>query len=897
MKYTLKKVAENPFLYSKNNIVAEVNKEFVNLTGYSESELVGKSLTEISNMLKIDSQVYLENIEDEYSLYMFTKDYEPKEVTISCKRLQLENEKTYFIKEKPNSRIKDIVPYVEGFLSDDDIAVATYSITDGILLKVNKKFLDFCDTPYKEIRNSIGRTIEEIITGYKGSDFEKALLKVTKTHKPYYSKKIKYEYFEKGDTYWDVSFFPIYISGKAKYIINTAYDITEKVINRKLVEEQKEELEVIIQNMSDGVCIVDKEYNYSLLNKGTREFFYKADSIKKVGDSLSHTKYYNSEGKLLKDEELFAFRILKGERLKHYGVTAHRPDGIYHFNISGSPVYDKDGNITKAIICSRDLTVHLIKSELIKTQKAELDAIIENMSDALAIFDKQGNYKKLNKACRDIYLLNAEKISNIEDLYKHAKFIAADGNLISIENSPVKRVLKGEKFSGFKEIVKIKNRVIHMELNGTPIYDKDGNFIAGILLIHDITDKVKAQENSLIKTQLVLLNNIIENVQVGFVRCSYPEFNIIDINHKAYEDLQQTNAKIGSISSIKGQNYFDIYNFDDEVELNKVLHNLIGKKSGSHFNYIKYIASGERVLKVIYQPLFGLNNQIIELMIIEIDISEEVRAKNKMKEMLKMQEEFFANVTHELKTPLNVIFSTNQLMGLYLSNNLFEANKQKVSRSINVVKQNCYRLTKLINNIVDLSKIESRFLKLNLSNENIVRITEDIVQSVSDYIKGRGLTIVFDTNIEEKIIACDPDKIERIILNLISNAIKFSNPEESIFVNILDKGDVVEIAVIDTGIGIDKKNLENIFERFQQVDKSLSRNTEGSGIGLSLVKSIIEMHCGKISVESEVGKGSIFKIELPSRTLEDTKVIGKNNLMKNKIEMINIELSDIYAIK
>ena len=185
---------------------------------------------------------------------------------------------------------------------------------------------------------------------------------------------------------------------------------------------------------------------------------------------------------------------------------------------------------------------------------------------------------------------------------------------------------------------------------------------------------------------------------------------------------------------------------------------------------------------------------VTEVIFIAIDITEEIKAKNKMEETLKIQDEIFSNISHELKTPLNVIFSTNQLMEFYLKNDSFEANNKKVSNGINIIKQNCYRFTKLINNIIDISKIESGFLKLNLSNENIVNITEDIVQSVSDYIKVKGLNIIFDTNTEEKIIACDPDKIERIILNLISNAIKFTNASGSIFVNLLDKGDTVEIS-------------------------------------------------------------------------------------------------------
>jgi signal transduction histidine kinase len=265
-------------------------------------------------------------------------------------------------------------------------------------------------------------------------------------------------------------------------------------------------------------------------------------------------------------------------------------------------------------------------------------------------------------------------------------------------------------------------------------------------------------------------------------------------------------------------------------------------------------------------------------------------------ETLKMQDEIFANISHELKTPLNVIFSTNQLMELYLKNDSLEDNREKVSRGISSTKQNCYRLIKLINNIVDLSKMESGFFKLDLCNENIVMIVEDIVQSVAEHIKGNGISIVFDTNTEEKIIACDPEKIERILLNLISNAIKFTNPDGGIFINIIDKDNSVEIEVKDTGIGIEKKHLDNIFERFHQVDKSLSRNAEGSGIGLSLVKSIVELHGGNISVYSTLGEGTIFKIVLPARLVKGERVIERIKTRNNKIEMINIEFSDIYSI-
>lgn len=278
---------------------------------------------------------------------------------------------------------------------------------------------------------------------------------------------------------------------------------------------------------------------------------------------------------------------------------------------------------------------------------------------------------------------------------------------------------------------------------------------------------------------------------------------------------------------------------------------------------------------------------------LEMDITAEIRANKVMEKTLKTQEELLVNISHELKTPLNVISSTAQLLDMYYKNDSLEIKMDALIKYINSIKLNSYRLSKLINNIIDTSKIEAGFFELNLSNNNIVEVIEEIVMSVTNFTEIKGLSIIFDTDIEEKIIACDPEKIERIILNLISNAIKFSNEGGEILVNIKDMDEWVEISVKDNGVGIEKEHLDMIFDRFKQVDKSLSRNTEGTGIGLSLVKSIAQLHGGKISVESEYGKGSKFIVVLPARSVTNPNTLFNKN-MKNKAESIEVEFSDVY---
>lgn len=292
----------------------------------------------------------------------------------------------------------------------------------------------------------------------------------------------------------------------------------------------------------------------------------------------------------------------------------------------------------------------------------------------------------------------------------------------------------------------------------------------------------------------------------------------------------------------------------------------------------------------------------LELLIKDRQLEESEERNNKNNELLnltleydKMKTEFFSNISHELKTPLNVILATIQLLKSQ-KGQVYQGLRE--NKYLKIMQQNCYRLLRLVNNLIDITKIDSNYYEIKLQNYNIVYLVEEITTSVADYAMGKGITIIFDTNTEEKVVACDPDQIERIILNLLSNAIKFTPSGGNIWVTIFDKGEKMEISIKDTGIGIPQDKQECIFNRFQQVDKSLTRQSEGSGIGLSLVKALVEKHNGKINLNSELGKGSEFTIEIPCNILTepDSRLsINQAPGSRDYVERICIEFSDIYS--
>lgn len=183
---------------------------------------------------------------------------------------------------------------------------------------------------------------------------------------------------------------------------------------------------------------------------------------------------------------------------------------------------------------------------------------------------------------------------------------------------------------------------------------------------------------------------------------------------------------------------------------------------------------------------------------------------------------------------------------------------------MSIVRRNNKRLLTLINNLIDISKIENEKYILNKKDNDIVYLVEEAALSLKDYVESKNITFIIDPQIEEKIIKCDAVEIERCIVNLISNATKFTMDGGTITVIIEDLGDVVKIKVKDTGIGIPEKFHDLIFNRFSQVVDNNSEIKGGSGLGLTITKQIINLHNGEIYVESKCGVGSTFIIELPS---------------------------------
>ncbi len=283
------------------------------------------------------------------------------------------------------------------------------------------------------------------------------------------------------------------------------------------------------------------------------------------------------------------------------------------------------------------------------------------------------------------------------------------------------------------------------------------------------------------------------------------------------------------------------------------------------------------------------------------DITKFKRMEKDLKESRKKAEEensakseLLTNISHELRTPLNVILSAAQLLGLYISDDRLYK-KENASRHIKSMRQNCLRLIRMVNNILDSNKIDSGLFQLNMKNRDMVDFIERIIDSTKEYALHMGNRLIFDTCVNEKIMSFDMDAMERVMLNLLSNALKFSGNHGDITVSVREEKDGILLSVKDEGVGIPEDKQEQIFERFKQASNLLVRENEGSGLGLAITKTLVEMHDGTISVKSGEGEGSEFTVILPSRLAVEDTGEDKGGIFGDKlVERINIEFSDIY---
>lgn len=563
--------------------------------------------------------------------------------------------------------------------------------------------------------------------------------------------------------------------------------------------------------------------------------------------------------------------------------------------------------------------IRIDDTQLVQSQAVKLPALYAGSTNLTLNHNFVDNIKKSIGTITSIFLLKDKKLIRVTTNFEKNREKAV-GTYICSKSDIYKKIISNKTYYGmhcvqgdkiitaYKPLLDKNKKIIGAIALGykgiNPYLEKTLNNIKigetgyvyimnakGTLLVHPNLKGKNLSSTEFSKEMFKEKNGIIEYEFNGFYKlATYRYFEPWDLYIVAtanYDDLNSSSKAIlyaiwligGGVSLIG-------------VIISLFLANTFVRPINKLKKYMETVSSGDLSVHsdINSKDEIGILSDSFNHM-----VNENKKLLQKVISQDQIKTEFFSNISHELKTPINMMLSITQLFSFYTKNDMEITGCEKFKKHITIIKQNCNRLLKLVNNLIDITKIDSGFMELNLKNQNIIEIIENVTLSTVEYVQSKERSIIFDTDIEEKIMAFDAEKIERIMLNLISNAVKFTEKRDKIAINIFDKNDEILIAVKDTGIGIPEDKQEKIFERFKQVDPLLSRSHEGSGIGLSLVKSLVEMHDGKVSVKSKYGEGTEFSIILPVKIVSTGEDKGLKDDFTEEIndEKIQIEFSDI----
>lgn len=529
----------------------------------------------------------------------------------------------------------------------------------------------------------------------------------------------------------------------------------------------------------------------------------------------------------------------------------------------------------------------------------DLEELLDKIPYEIFIKDTNGIYQYVNLATEKKLGIKKEEIIGKNDYYIRPKTLAhiCDESDKSVLENGDKEFVEDKIIN---DNIETRYEIFKALLNN----DKDKVKIGGIakFISEDKSLQISINENSnKIMNNPKILNS--SSVYYGILKDLKSAVKCNEVGLYLYD--KNKNAMILNNHFGEDEAFFEeSYNITMDIEKNYFYNYECKIEEKLNFNSVKYI-----YLLKINNNLLGcihiyyenkpkkINEEFIKYICIILSFIKDKKNLKHAVEIESLKTEFFANLSHEFKTPLNIILSTVQLVMNYIEVNNEYPDYNMFNKCLSNIKQNSYRILKIANNLIDMSKIDGNFYSINMGNYNIVEVVENIVQSLAEYMKDNKRNIIFDTIEEEIITACDPDQIERIILNVLSNAMKFTSHGGNIYVDmeVNDRCNKVIIKISNDGEKINFEDRLRIFERFTQSESLLTRRAEGTGIGLTLVKSLVKLHNGEVYVNTEFEEGTQFCIELPIRKMKNFK---NNNVREksivSKVEKFNIEFSDIY---
>lgn len=571
--------------------------------------------------------------------------------------------------------------------------------------------------------------------------------------------------------------------------------------------------------------------------------------------------------KLIKDGQEYSmdFEIIRGDGTRGYVLSKARPD------------FDESGKVIRVFGIIMDITERKeTEAEILKNRNL-WEAVFNESADALFLVDYE-TLITIDCNARAVEMFEA----NIkDDLINQCGNLLQKTQFTSEEIATIQREMNAYGFWTTElEYVTLQGNVFWGSLACTVIMV--AGQVMNLMRVTDISQR-KRLEQELIDSQSfiqTLINTIPlplfwKDRNSHFLGCNYQFLKILGLSDIS-ELVGKTNLDISKLQETAKRF------MEDDQKVITTGKSLLG------IEQVIALENGEKIwLETNKAPLQDSDNQIIGLVGTLQDITERKRIADNLQESnrqmakaTRMKDEFLANMSHELRTPLNAILGMSEV----LLEQIFGQVNSRQEKAIKLIEKSGKHLLDLINDILDLSKIEAGKFQLDFNNVSVIKLCTNSIGLVEQMANQKNIILNNHITTNIKIIWVDERRIQQILLNLLSNAIKFTPPGGQVSLLVSEEDNQIVFSVVDNGIGIAENDIDSIFQPFIQIDSSLSRQYTGTGLGLALVKKIVDQHQGSISVNSKIGEGTCFTIRLPYYLLSPLKCkIQEETAVNNNI--------------
>ncbi len=536
------------------------------------------------------------------------------------------------------------------------------------------------------------------------------------------------------------------------------------------------------------------------------------------------------------------------------------------YRTSYQPIHDEHGQVAQVLVNATDIDqIKTIQQELQELNRTLEQRVRQRTAEVQDLYDNAPvGYHSLD-AERRFIAINQTELNMLgytrEELLGQPNTIAFAPESAPTLRDNFPRLLAEGRVIDLEVMAKRKDgSLFPVMINAVAMYDQDGKFVSSRSTLTDITRR-KLAENEL-KRNVNFTTALLEAIptpvfykdQVGrYLGCN-----------RAFAEITGQTAE-----EIHGKTVHELWPSEQaEFYHQKDLELLQEKKRQIYESTI--VNQQGQAYPVIYvkDVFYDETGQVAGLVGAFIDITERKRAEDTLRHAnlelaraMRMKDDFLANMSHELRTPLNGILGLSEALQLKTYGMLSE----KQLRALRNIESSGRHLLSLINDILDLSKIEAGKLEIHPETIRVVEVCQASLAFIKELALKKGITTSFEPDPLVITIQADLRRLKQILVNLLSNAVKFTPAGGKLTLKVQAnlQQQVVELSVSDTGIGISATDLARLFQPFTQVDSSLTRKHEGSGLGLALVKELAELHGGQIRVQSEVGQGSTFTVSLP----------------------------------